>query len=186
MISRDAFQEVQALVEDVKSKRSYHASQVTEHTGKVAEMDRILEDLEPALLRLSAMVKPEPTQQPKLIRNSMALILRAERKPLHYRELLDRLVDSGVEVNGADPSRTVNAHLSNDERFVKAGRGYWGLSSWPKSRLILADEDDDSEQPRPTRIRSTVQQPALPRAANDIERLRDAFADYDDLEDVPF
>lgn len=64
------------------------------------------------------------------MRDSMEQILRSEARPLHYREIYNRLVASGVRVNGEDPVRNTGAHLSSDDRFQSLGSGMWGMTGW--------------------------------------------------------
>lgn len=71
-----------------------------------------------------------PEGEPKQLRNAIHDLLREVGEPLHYREMLARLQERGVAINGKSPTRTLSAHLSNDFRFLPVGDGKWGLEVW--------------------------------------------------------
>lgn len=63
------------------------------------------------------------------------------RKPLHYRDITARAIESGLIVTeGKTPEATMSAQIGTEierqsrrgerPRFVKHGRGYFGLSRW--------------------------------------------------------
>lgn len=54
-------------------------------------------------------------------------VLRNARAGIHYRELLEQLNTRGVNVPGRDPGANLLAHLGRDARFVRVGRGTYGL-----------------------------------------------------------
>jgi hypothetical protein len=142
------------------------------------------------------------TAPAKEVRNAMWEILKHEGKPLHFKDIYDRLIEHGVRVAGKEPARNVGAHLSADERFRSLGQGRWGLQSWPldivpKVQDPLKDVgdariDDDgadtgswpetAQQRTPVRLVRDVPQ-VRAQAVNDSPRSRDEF---DDLDDVPF
>jgi len=63
-------------------------------------------------------------------------ILIQAAKPLHYRELLQKIEEQGIHIGGRDPGSTLIAYLGRDKRFAKVKvdnkRGYWQLSEWEK------------------------------------------------------
>lgn len=67
-------------------------------------------------------------------------VLEQAGKPLHYREIAERMIKSGVwNTQGKTPEATVNAQLAVDikkngkaSRFARYGRGIFGLNrAWP-------------------------------------------------------
>jgi hypothetical protein len=56
-----------------------------------------------------------------------AEVLSGTRAGMHYRELVERLNADGVNVPGQDPGANLIAHLTRDARFVRVGRGTYGL-----------------------------------------------------------
>lgn len=56
-----------------------------------------------------------------------AEVLSGSRAGMHYRELVERLNADGVNVPGQDPGANLIAHLTRDARFVRVGRGTYGL-----------------------------------------------------------
>lgn len=83
-------------------------------------------------------------QPVKEIRNQIVEILQEVGRPIYYRDFVELLGLRGVSVRGKDSSKTISAHLSNDERFIKVGQGLWALSSWPAHRRRV-DGDRDRE-----------------------------------------
>ena len=55
---------------------------------------------------------------------------RAERKPMHYRELADLILAEGKLIPGRDPAANLISHLGRDDRFVRTGRGLYALAEW--------------------------------------------------------
>ncbi len=148
----------------------------------------------------------------KNLRNEMVQILRGAARPLHYTDLRNQLENRGVQVNGVDKAKTVGAHLSNDTRFKKLGRGMWALASWPASVTTIgdtitrddnrddADEPEESDDPFDVPFRKPAdpfdlafpneeqpQEPPKPqRPMRRIEPEREETVSADDFDDVPF
>jgi hypothetical protein len=59
--------------------------------------------------------------------DAAADLLLREGSGLHYQELLTRLKQLGVHVPGRDPAANLITHLSRDPRFIRTGRGEYGL-----------------------------------------------------------
>jgi hypothetical protein len=55
---------------------------------------------------------------------------RPEQEPIHYRDLADLIMAEGEFIPGRNPGANLISHLSRDERFVRTGRGTYGLASW--------------------------------------------------------
>lgn len=67
---------------------------------------------------------------PKPIKDKVLAVLQEEGNPLHYKVILQKLQEKGIEVHGKDPRNTLLAHLSQDPRIKSLGRGFWGLAEW--------------------------------------------------------
>ena len=58
-------------------------------------------------------------------------LLSVLEKPIHYRELAQRLSESGVYLAGKDPAASLLSKMSRDDRFRRGPeRGIYGLASW--------------------------------------------------------
>ena len=58
-------------------------------------------------------------------------VLRENRQPLHYKELLQRIEEEGFRVQGQNPSASLIALLHRRaDVFARHGGGVWGLSEW--------------------------------------------------------
>lgn len=86
-----------------------------------------------------ARVRPDQARVSNL-GDAIYQILTAER-PLHRREVYERLVEMGMTIPGRDPVNNVGAHLSLDPRFMSVGGGVWDLADPP--------EHDESDRPEP-------------------------------------
>jgi hypothetical protein len=58
------------------------------------------------------------------------LVNREEKRGVYYRELADKIQIGGFYIPGKDPSANLLAHLNRDKRFVRVGRGIYGLREW--------------------------------------------------------
>ena len=63
-------------------------------------------------------------------------ILADEGVPLHYEQLYQRIVSRDIRVSGANPAANLLTHMSRDSRFVRVGRGTYGIAGrdTPRSR----------------------------------------------------
>ena len=74
--------------------------------------------------------------------DAIELILERQR-PLHRKQVLDRLLEMGFVIGGAEPMTTLASYLSRDARFKNAGRGCWTLALSPHMEV-----DDEVSEPR--------------------------------------
>jgi restriction system protein len=85
-------------------------------------------------------------------------ILKQVGQPLHYREITKRALEQGfIESKGKTPEATMNAQLAVNikraeeggppSRFVRAGRGIFGLREWGEAVPTTPTND---EQPQPS------------------------------------
>jgi restriction endonuclease Mrr len=82
-------------------------------------------------------------------------ILRATGEPLHYEELTQRTLDQNlIAPQGLTPAATKGSRLYTDtkqegSRFVRAGRGRFGLTQWqPKGIEAHAQEINQATRAR--------------------------------------
>lgn len=78
-----------------------------------------------------------PTVVPKRIRDKVFVVLEKAGKPLHFREISEKInkMFEGKPVL----SRTVHNELIGDKRFVLVGRGIYGLKEMGFSAGVVAD-----------------------------------------------
>ena len=72
-------------------------------------------------------------------------VLSAER-PLHRRDIYDRVLEMGVTVRGKDPVCNVSAHMSLDPRFQSVGGGLWDLVQPPTTETGNQPNDPQDEE----------------------------------------
>lgn len=66
---------------------------------------------------------------PKGTRERIYLVLKEEKKPLHFREIAKLIDKSGINKKKSHP-QTVHNELIKDKRFILIGRGIYALSDW--------------------------------------------------------
>lgn len=68
--------------------------------------------------------------EPSQIKQEIIKVIERHGKPMHCKDILDELSESGIIVGGADPRRNLVAHLSlNKTIFKPVGSGYWTLGN---------------------------------------------------------
>lgn len=68
---------------------------------------------------------------PRGTRDRAFIVLRAEKKPLHFREIAEKIDRSGLQKPGKTTHpQTVHNELIKDKRFVLVGRGTYALVEW--------------------------------------------------------
>lgn len=68
-----------------------------------------------------------PEINPKNIRDKICLVLKREKKPLHFREITE-LINKFFKKSAL--CQTVHNELIRDQRFVLVGRGIYALKEW--------------------------------------------------------
>lgn len=68
---------------------------------------------------------------PRGTRERAYLVVRSEKKPLHFREIAQRIDAKGLQKSGrVTHPQTVHNELIKDKRFVLVGRGTYALVEW--------------------------------------------------------
>ena len=81
------------------------------------------------------------------LNDAIFAVLSAER-PMHRRDIHDRVVEMGVRVRGQDPVNNVTAHMSHDPRFHSVGGGMWDLVDPPTNGDdYMQDEEEEDNVP---------------------------------------
>lgn len=91
-----------------------------------------------------------PEIKPRGVRDKSYLVLKREKKPLHFTSIAKLINSFGFSGRKANV-QTVHNELIKDNRFVLVGRGMYGLSEWGyKSgtvKDVLVDLFKDSSKP---------------------------------------
>ncbi|MBI1755310.1 hypothetical protein HYR65_03445 [Candidatus Azambacteria bacterium] len=72
------------------------------------------------------------------VRDKAYLVLKKHEKPLHFRDIVERINDVFKEDKEAHP-QTVHNELIKNEKFVLVGRGTYALSEWGYKPGKVAD-----------------------------------------------
>ncbi|HML32732.1 DNA-directed RNA polymerase subunit delta [Sporomusa sphaeroides] len=73
-------------------------------------------------------------------------ILKTTGHPLHYRELIDRVVaaKSGATRPPAYVIADIHTRINLDSRFVHTGKSMWGLNEWSPQRISLREVEESA------------------------------------------
>jgi hypothetical protein len=84
----------------------------------------------------ATLPSPQLTAQraTSVISDAVYELLQTERVPAHYREIHARLCERGAHVPGRNPAANLLTHIARDERFVRVGRGTYGLAEWGQTK----------------------------------------------------
>ena len=86
------------------------------------------------------------------LHDAIFAVLSAER-PLHRRDIYERVLEMGVTVRGENPVNNVSAHMSLDPRFQSLGGGLWDLAQPPATETDNhpndPQDDDEGEEDVP-------------------------------------
>ncbi|MCJ2114803.1 hypothetical protein MKK64_26945 [Methylobacterium sp. E-025] len=74
--------------------------------------------------------------------DATVMLLRNRNGPVPTREILDHLLDLGIEIGGASPLNNLSATLSNSDRFKSMGRLGWLLNEVEASAHSGAKDTD--------------------------------------------
>lgn len=101
-----------------------------------------------SLLRLSKQLEQNkfgywginnwPEITPKTINDKIYLVVREYGKPMHFREIADRINEIGFDRKIAN-SATVHNELILDKKYVLVGRGIYALKDWGYQSGTVAD-----------------------------------------------
>jgi hypothetical protein len=72
------------------------------------------------------------------------LLLKEHQKPLHAKEIYQRLIEGGIRIRGKTPVTSVAISLSRDKRFKKIAPNTYDLAEAPQA----AEEDTTSQGAR--------------------------------------
>jgi len=78
------------------------------------------------------------TITPKRMGDKIYLIMKKHGKPLHFREITDRINEAGFDQKRAYPP-TVHNELILDKRYVLVGRGIYALREWGFIPGVVSD-----------------------------------------------
>ncbi|MDP3900680.1 MAG: sigma factor-like helix-turn-helix DNA-binding protein [bacterium] len=75
---------------------------------------------------------------PKTINHKIYLILKHEGKPLHFKEIANRINEISFDHKRANPA-TVHNELILDDKYILIGRGIYALKEWGYSNGTVTD-----------------------------------------------
>lgn len=75
---------------------------------------------------------------PKTINDKIYLIVRNYNKPMHFREIADKINEVAFDHKTANPA-TVHNELILDKKYVLVGRGIYALKDWGYNSGTVAD-----------------------------------------------
>ncbi|HXZ95270.1 MAG TPA: winged helix-turn-helix domain-containing protein [Dehalococcoidia bacterium] len=63
-------------------------------------------------------------------------VLKKAGTPLYYRELYEKISQTGFDIHGKDPATNLIAHIGNDPRFKRVKRGTYALAEWKIKKRV--------------------------------------------------
>jgi hypothetical protein len=86
----------------------------------------------------------QSTPLPEIVYNT----LKKAGRPLHYKEILDRLQSESFHISGTASIQNLIVRLNRDRRFIKTDRGIYGLTEWMKKEnqsLLPVNLEDNKD-----------------------------------------
>lgn len=158
-VLRDKRQTVVAEIERLRAEAAAIANRIATKESQLHNLEDLL-----ALEGDSGAPPPSRLEGSSASARSQRFIdaayetLKSEGKPLHYRELAQRLADAGVYVPGKDPAANLIAHMSRDPRFGRStNRGVYGIVEWPAIRNAAQGRRPRAAHPASARRQGTAQ-----------------------------
>jgi len=135
------------LIDEFKKTNYYINNQ--ERFGKALEKNKgDLKKILNSYLDLSSDLGRTPFMQwgkkdwrsvsPKRINDKIYLILDWYGKPMHFRDIGEKINQAGFDKKMANPA-TIHNDLISDERFVLIGRGVYALNEWGYKSGVVSD-----------------------------------------------
>ena len=94
-----------------------------------AASDTVLQDMLRQTLGKFNGVRHRPDTHTATVKDAIYEILSNAKKPLHRKEILQKVERMGIYVGGKSPIASLSSHLSAGRpQFKPIGNGYWSLS----------------------------------------------------------
>ncbi len=77
--------------------------------------------------------------KPKRMNDKIYLVLRQAGKPLHFRQIADKINEVGFDHKKAHPATVHNELILDTKRYVLVGRGIYALKEWGYKPGIVSD-----------------------------------------------
>lgn len=122
-------QKLSALKEDINKDRQHIKELLEKVQAKEEQANYIVKLLEAEDVSLSGKVV-DGLQQKSISDLAFEKLKSFQQEPVHYRKLADLIISDGKLIPGQDPAANLISHLSRDSRFVRVGRGTYGLAEW--------------------------------------------------------
>lgn len=119
---------------------------------KLADGAEMNEDVLNAHLRLSKKIRPNvfgqwglahwPTVKPRHMNDKIYLVLGREGKPMHFRDIAEKINEAGFDKKRAYPA-TIHNELILDDKYVLVGKGIYALKEWGYKKGTVLDVVSD-------------------------------------------
>jgi hypothetical protein len=144
----------QTLLKQLNELDSKTALIQEEYLKKIQELQKQKKSIEEALFHVEALLKidgyniderqqiagvdkPTNTSANVSINDLVCNLLTEVNKPIHFRDITNRLLAKNIQIPGKDPAATLLTRISRDDRFKRTRiRGVYALSDWrlPKEK----------------------------------------------------
>ena len=84
--------------------------------------------------------------------------LKKAGKPLHYKEIINRLQSESFHISGTAFVQNLLVRLNRDKRFIKVDRGIYGLSEWKEkdNKVLLPANGEEVVEMKPNKLGLTL------------------------------
>jgi hypothetical protein len=133
-------------------KSEYYTNKTEKFAGFLDKNENDLQKILNAYLGLSSDLGNTPFNQwglndwrsinPKRINDKIYLVLDWYGKPMHFREIAEKINEANFDHKVAHPA-TIHNDLIADPRFVLIGRGVYALKEWGYKSGVVADIIED-------------------------------------------
>jgi hypothetical protein len=144
--------EILASIETARQQASEIAALISLKEAQLKNIDDLLLLESGSAPSQRATPPSAPDRKGSSFVDQAAEVLRELGRPAHYRQLVELLADRKVYVPGKDPGANLISHITRDDRFVRTGRGLYGLAEWPS----VSAARPKSKRKRNTRKRKTT------------------------------
>ncbi len=80
-----------------------------------------------------------PLVKPKRMNDKIFLVLKHHGKPLHFRQIAEKINEVGFDRKQAHPATVHNELILDSKRYVLVGRGIYALKEWGYKPGVVAD-----------------------------------------------
>ncbi len=129
-------QEMETLERDIRPKVRI----INENKSKIEVLEKYLaisdnQHLSKDIRYLRPSRRLGSTSSDRTVGNVAVEVLGRHGEPMHYTDVMHKMKhDEDFIVGGQDPKGNMLAHLANDARIIRVGKGIYALEKWSENK----------------------------------------------------